>query len=389
MIGDWGRDWSRQGSEGGPSVGPSLADSAFDLAREWRENFPMAGTLRKTGWLSWTLTVGSALVLGFGLGRLSAPEPQINKESEPAGVALHEKVLEKSGEVEDRGGSEPAPAVKQDTTTDVLAKAMALTDPKSRNRELENCLSRASLEDVKRALEWASTLPDGAGKRAAMARIMERWGQLDGANAVAYGDPMASLQYAQSMGVSDGLRRDILRDLVRDWADRSPQAAAAYAASNRLDLGRGGTTALIADRWSKQDPQTAANWAMSLPQGKEQIRALDELVQNWCDLNLQAAADFVSRQQPGVNKDAMVGTLAREVAKQDPASALKWVATIQDGGVQENTAWSIYQRALRRDPEGAQQMLQSSPLPIPTKQSLLAKAAARDNAGTDSRQGVP
>ncbi|NBR70931.1 MAG: hypothetical protein EBQ51_08490 [Verrucomicrobia bacterium] len=372
----------------------------------------MAGTLRKTGWLSWTLTVGSALVLGFGLGRLSAPEPQINKESEPAGVALNEKVLQKSGEVEDRGGSEPAPAVKQDTTTDVLAKAMALTDPKSRNRELENCLSRASLEDVKRALEWASTLPDGAGKRAAMARIMERWGQLDGANAVAYGEklfaetgnpdllkdamrgwgqtnPMASLQYAQSMGVSDGLRRDILRDLVRDWADRSPQAAAAYAASNRLDLGRGGTTALIADRWSKQDPQTAANWAMSLPQGKEQIRALDELVQNWCDLNLQAAADFVSRQQPGVNKDAMVGTLAREVAKQDPASALKWVATIQDGGVQENTAWSIYQRALRRDPEGAQQMLQSSPLPIPTKQSLLAKAAARDNAGTDSRQGVP
>jgi hypothetical protein len=233
---------------------------------------------------------------------------------------------------------------------------------------------------------------------------MERWGQLDGANAVAYAeklfaetgnpdllkdamrgwgqsDPMASLQYTQSMGVSDGLRRDITRDLVRDWADRSPQAAAAFAASNSLEVGRGGLTSLIADRWSKQDPQTAANWAMSLPAGKEQLRALDELVQNWCDLNLQSAADFVSRQQAGINKDAMVGTLAREVAKQDPASALKWVATISDARMQESTSWSIYQRALRRDPEGAQLMLQSSPLSSALKQSLLEKAASKTNQG--------
>jgi hypothetical protein len=362
----------------------------------------MSGTLQKTGWLSWGLTVGAAMVLGFGIGRLSAPESKVEKETSST-VSPGRVVQNENGDV-DRGGSEPVAMQNLDSTGDQLRRSLVLTDPKLRNRELENSLSRASLEDVKKALKWAEGLPDSAGKRAAMAKIIERWGQLDGANAVAYAEklfaetgnpdllkdamrgwgqtnPTASLQYAQSMGVSDGLRRDILRDLVRDWADRSPQAAAAYAASNRLELGRGGTTALIADRWSKQDPQTAANWAMSLPPGKEQLRALDELVQNWCDLNLQSAADFVSRQQAGINRDTMVGTLAREVAKQDPASALKWVATIQDGGMQESTGWSIYQRAIRRDPEGAQSMLQSSPLSSALKQSLLEKATSKSNRG--------
>jgi len=364
----------------------------------------MAGTWRKTGWLSWTVMAGLVFVLGFGMGRLSVPEPKMSKESEPAGRISHESVLQKSGEIEDPVGSGPKPTANQDSTADLLAKAMALTDPKLRNRELENSLSRASLDDVKKALVWAESLPDSAGKRAAMAKIMERWGQLDGANAVAYGeklfaetgnpdllkdamrgwgqtDPLASLQYTQSMGVSDGLRRDITRDLMRDWADRSPQGAAAFAASHSLDVGRGSLTGLIADRWSKQDPQTAANWAMSLPPGKEQLRALDELVQNWCDLNLQTAADFVSRQQAGISRDTMVGTLAREVSKQDPASGLKWVATIQDVGMQESAAWSIYHRALRRDPDGARTMLQSSPLSNAMKQSLLEKATSKSNRG--------
>ena len=362
----------------------------------------MSGTRNKVSLFSWLGTIVAAIVLGFGIGRLSGPESKVEKEASST-VSAGRVVQNWSGDV-DRGGSERGAIQNQDSTGDQLRRALALTDPKLRNREMENSLSRASLEDVKKALEWAEGLPDSAGKRAAMAKIMERWGQLDGANAVAYGeklfaetgnpdllkdalrgwgqtDPIASLQNTQSMGVSDGLRRDITRDLMRDWADRSPQAAAAFAASNLLEVGRGGLTSLIADRWSKQDPQTAANWAMSLPAGKEQLRALDQLVQNWCDLNLQSAADFVSRQQSGINRDTMVGALAREVAKQDPASALKWVATIQDGGMQESTAWSIYQRSLRRDPEGAHSMLQSSPLSNVVKQSLFERAAGKSNRG--------
>jgi hypothetical protein len=95
-----------------------------------------------------------------------------------------------------------------------------------------------------------------------MAKVMERWGQLEGPKAVAYAeklfaesgnpdllkdamrgwgqtDPQASIAYTQAMEVGDGIRRDITRDLFRDWADRNPQGAASYAASNPMEVGRG------------------------------------------------------------------------------------------------------------------------------------------------------
>ena len=360
----------------------------------------MAALLSKAGWFPWVGTAGVAMTVGFGLGRVSTPDREIAKDG--AGETSVQMAEGKGGGDAEKGMGGAFEQKSQDSTEDGLKKALGMNDPKRRDRELENSLSRASLADVKKALDWALSLPEGAAKRAAMGKIIERWGQLDGANAAAYAeklfaetgnpdllrdamrgwgqtDPAGSLQYTQSMSVSDGLRRDITRDLVRDWADRSPLAAAAYAASNPLDVGRGSLTSLIADRWSKQDPQAAANWAMTLPAGREQQRAYDQVVQNWCDISLQAAASFVSSQPAGANKDAMIGTLAREVAKQDSSAALEWAATLSDSGMQEDTAWSVLRRSARRDPEGTQQLLQSSSLSAEVKQALMTRMTNSSN----------
>ena len=343
----------------------------------------------------WLATAGVALALGFGLGRVTAPGAPLEGETKGRGSARQIGQSEKeSGDKEmiylGREGQASASVEER------FARALVMGDPKTRDRELENSLSQASLSEVKKALEMVLGLAEGAAKRAAMAKVMERWGQLEGPKAVAYAeklfaesgnpdllkdamrgwgqtDPQASIAYTQAMEVGDGIRRDISRDLFRDWADRNPQGAAAYAASNPTEVGRGGVTSLIADRWSKQDPQSAANWAMSLPAGKEQLRALDELVQNWSDLNLQAAADFVSRQAAGANKDAMVSTLAREVAKQDPSAGLKWAATLSDPAQQEKTAMGVLWRTARNDPAAAQQILKSSSLSATVQSAVLTK----------------
>ena len=349
----------------------------------------LAGNIWLTG-----LAVGiSTGIIGFGLGRVTAPAARVDenpvaqaaKSGEP-----HEAAETKMETPEDAGASLRASSLDQ------LKQTMGMSNPKTRDREMENSLSHASLEEVKKALEWASALPDSPAKRALLGKIMERWGQLDGANAAAYGekvlaetgnpqllrdairgwgqaDPNGSIQYTQAMSVSDGIKRDILRDLVRDWADRSPEAAAAYAASNPMEVGRGGVMGLIADRWSKDDPQAAANWALSLPAGRDQQRALDQLVQNWSDLSLQAAADFVTRQPAGSNKDVMVSTLAREVAKQDTAAALQWASTLSDSDQQSRTALSFTWRSARQDLASAQQMVNASALSQAAKESVLSR----------------
>ena len=285
-----------------------------------------------------------------------------------------------------------------------LSQAFALADPKNRDRQLENILAGASLSDVKDGLDWALALPEGFPKLAVMRKIMDRWGQLDGPAAAAYGeevlaatgrpdlleealrgwgqnDPGSSLGYAQSMAVGNDVRRDVSRAVIRDWADRSPQAAAAFAAANQVEVGRGGWPGVIADRWSKQDPSSAAAWAASLPDGQAQRRAYDEVVQNWCDLNVQSAADFVTSQPAGPNKDVMLSTLAREVARLDQASALQWASTITDAAMQEDTAWSIMRRSVRDDPAAALQLLQNSGLPATVQETISTRISASQNQG--------
>jgi len=360
----------------------------------------MAGMTKGSVWLA---TAGVAVALGFGLGRVTAPGAPVGSGTKVTGSAQQigqgEKEVEEREKVDGGTGGQAQASMEER-----FARALAMSDPKTRDRELENSLSQASLAEVKKALEWALGMPEGAAKRAAMAKVMERWGQLEGPKAVAYAeklfaesgnpellkdamrgwgqtDPQASIAYTQAMEVGDGIRRDISRDLFRDWADRNPQGAAAYAASNPAEVGRGGVTSLIADRWSKQDPQSAANWAMSLPAGKDQQRALDELVQNWSDLSLQAAADFVSRQASGENKDVMVSTLAREVAKQDPSAGLKWASTLSDPALQERTAMGVLWRTARNDPVAAQQILKSSSLSAAVQSAVLTKMTKNSNRG--------
>ena len=271
---------------------------------------------------------------------------------------------------------------------------MNLSDPKTRERQMENALGDAGLDGVKKSLEWALGLPDGPAKRALLHKIMERWGQLDGQTAAAYGakvfeetgnmqllrdavrgwgqnSPENALQYAQGLATGEGVRRDMMRDVFRDWADRNPQAAAAYATSAGLDLGRGGAARMVADRWSQQDPKAAAAWALSLPQGEDQRRALDALIGNWSSLDLQAAADFVNGQPAGQTREAMVSRLAREIAGQDPSAALQWTASISDPAAQTRTAMGIIFRSAGRDTAAAAQMVQNSSLSPQVQQAVL------------------
>ena len=341
---------------------------------------------------------------GFFAGRSSSPGAALATPSKIASDGQAPRKQSVSADMEPVTDNRQRASRDAKAPTMKLSDAFALADPKTREREMENILAAASLSDVKKGLDWALALPEGFAKLDALRRIMGRWGQLDGPSAAAYGeevlaatgrsdlleeamrgwgqtDPAASLGYAQSMTAGNDVRRSVSRAVIRDWADRSPQAAASFAAENQVEVGRGGWPGLVADRWSKQDPSSAAAWAASLPEGDAQRRAYDEVVQNWCDLNIQAAASFVASQPAGPNKEVMVSTLAREVAKLDQPSALQWASTLTDAAMQEDTAWSIVRRSARDDPAAALGLLQKAGLSTAVQQALSTRINAMQNDG--------
>ena len=339
------------------------------------------------------------LAVGFGLGRVTAPDPiPRNKESSaaPSAVSIGSPGTKTLAAIDPSEVS----ASKQSSTKGDLMQAISSENPKARERNLDALLSKASLEEVKKLLDWAKDLPDGAAKKTALSKLMERWGEMEGAAAAAYAqqvleqtgdssllreamkgwaqtDPEGSLQHTQGLPVAEAIRRDITRDIVSEWADRNPEAAAAFVQSGGGVAGNdpnglsGRLASVVADRWSQQDPAAAAAWAASLPAGRDQARALDQVVENWSQLDLKAAAAFVSGQPAGLARDEMTGTIARNIGRQDATQGLGWAATISDQNMQERTAMGILWRTASQDPAQVQQLIQNSQLSDAVKQDII------------------
>ena len=299
---------------------------------------------------------------------------------------------------------EPMRTVSQSAQETVSAndviQAASIGAPRQRDRALEDVLGKANLEEVKKALAWAEALPDGPMKKAALEKIVERWGELDGAGATAYAmqvydqtgnsglvrdalegwarkDPQGAINQLSNLELGDRLSRDIRRDLVGQWTELNPAAAATYASANRNTNNWGGLVSTVADEWSKRDPKAAATWAAALPAGLDKRSAIYEAIQGWADSDLNGAAAFVSAQPAGESRDAMAGTLARQIGREDAASGLKWAAMVADPGTQERAVAGALIDLYRRDTNQALQLLQGSSISPQIQQAVMARMTNR------------
>jgi len=336
---------------------------------------------------------GVALVAGFGLGRVTAPA------AAPASKTKAVAEAEVDQEKDEAAWQNTEPAVEASSAADI-ANAAAIGSPRMRERALEDVLAKADLAEVMKALAWAKTLPEGPMKKAALEKILKRWGELDGAGATAYAvqayqetgnanllrealtgwankDPQAAVNQLASLGLSDGLQGDIRRDLLEQWADLNPGAAASYAVANRNPDSWRGLVGTVADEWSKRDPKAAADWAASLDSGRDKRGAIYSAISNWADADPAGVAAYVSAQPPGEARDTMAGTLAREVGQDDPASGLKWAALVADPATQERAVAGALVDLYRKDETRARQILQSSSIAPQIQQAALSRMTNR------------
>jgi len=336
------------------------------------------------------------LLLGFGVGRVTAP--QADRGNLSRGMAG--KILDPDGDevplVDASRGSSSQLSGESTLTEQRLQQLSAMTNPRLRERSMEDALAHANLDEVKRALKWAESLPDGPGKKAAMADILERWAQMDGSGAADYAaqlydatgnagplrealqgwaqvNPGAALQKLQSLGLSDGLKADIRTDLVAQWTEQNPQGAAAFAVNNRDTGSWMGLVATVANEWSKEDPKMAVNWAGSLPAGLDQMHAINAAISNWFQSNPSEVGAYVASQPLGPSRDTMALTLARQIGQEDPASGLKWAVTVSDPKTQEKAAAGAIVDVYRKDPQEALQILGGSGLPKPMQDLVAAR----------------
>ena len=381
---------------------------------------------------------GTTLVVGFAAGRLSAPVAASDRT--PATVTIQSQEIRTL-----RSASPSESATVRDSSVDRkpdqgdLKKILGNPNPLERARGLDAMLAGVDAPEVKQLLDWVNAMPDGAAKRVALGKVMQRWGQLDGSAASAFGidafqqtgnatvlrnallgwaqtDPSSSMQYLQGLGLSRGLMNEFSRDILGIWSNLNPQAAAEYLQSNPDSLGGrgavgggrgmggpggyfGGPAAIVAANWAAQDPQAAANWALSLSQGQGEGRqgwgAMNQVIDRWVNQDPNAAASFVGSQSAGPAKDAMLASLVRGLAADDPASTMKWVSLIGNQDIQRGTTMGILAEAGVFTQNGpditlAQSLISSLPQNVQQQvmQGLTNRGGPYGGAGGGARRGT-
>jgi hypothetical protein len=286
-----------------------------------------------------------------------------------------------------------------------LKKILENPNGVDRAKGLEALLAMADASEVKQLLDWVTAMPDSAAKRVALGKVMKKWGELDGAAAAAYGvdtlqqtgnttllrsalmgwaqsDPSSSMQYLQGLGLGNGLVNNFSRDILGVWSNLNPQEAASYLQANPGIQGGGGpgrgggAFSTVAGNWAAQDPQAAANWALSLSSGADQGAAMNQVIQKWVNQDPASATAFVNSQPPGQVKDGELSNLARGLGADDPASAMKYITQIGDVRTETRAAMTVLGEAGVFTPNGPDMALAQSlisALPPTTQQQVLQR----------------
>ncbi|MEM7388180.1 MAG: hypothetical protein AAF514_24870, partial [Verrucomicrobiota bacterium] len=114
---------------------------------------------------------------------------------------------------------------------------------------------------------------------------------------------------------------------------------------------------------AKEDPVQAVDWLMEFPSTGDRSRALASTVERWADREPNEAGKWLASQNLGMEMDPAVSAFAREIVRDDPVSAMAWSQTIQNEKSRTETMIRVGRDWIRRDKGGVQDWLASADVP--------------------------
>jgi hypothetical protein len=221
--------------------------------------------------------------------------------------------------------------------------------------------------------------------------VYEGWGQHDHEAA------LESLN-----GLTEKEQAALVPVVFRGWAQEDPAAAANYA--DGLEDGTVKTRIIqniaqgvLAD-WDPEDPGAKASWAVNQLPVSAQGTVLTQVYSRWAQTDPAEAADHLMRSGGTAleNSSAVLGSITRQWAQQDPDAALAWVdATFTDDAAYVEMVKSVTHGVRYKNPGKAAEILERLPFTYEDDsvgaqevQGLMAFWSRKDNkaaiAWTDS-----
>lgn len=237
-----------------------------------------------------------------------------------------------------------------------LAWAATLESDKARQDATSAALTQWADRDPEKAAGATGQITDANARRTARDRIAAVWAQKSPAEAEKWAAALPPEdRFSALSGVFNATAADDPRKAAASLAALMPEAAGIDAAAASLTT----SASTVATAWVSQDPTAAANWAVTLPEGKARDAAMAAVADQWAGTDTLAASTWINNLPAGRSRDEAAAKLIEKITPTDPAAAFTWAADIQDPDRQlqslKNTinAWKVYNPAAVREALGS------------------------------------
>ena len=204
----------------------------------------------------------------------------------------------------------------------------------------------------------AATDPEQAARLASQLRADQARTDVIGQIAQAWAEraPLEAIAWSQELEGGDHTRG--MAETLGTWAATAPEQAAAFV--DRWEGDRQDFLPGIGISWAQRDPQAAADWLASQPEGEGRTVAMGAVMWAWTVADPAASSTWLRELPPGPDRDQAIGGLAKAAFDDDPQAAITWAASV-DNPERRAQALEIGVREwLRRDPAAATSWLQST-----------------------------
>ena len=250
------------------------------------------------------------------------------------------------------------PTLTAEESRQLLGQALALpkSDPK-RARLINELLSQIAETEPMAALELASQIDSLRDYERARVSILEVWGRNDPTAAIAWAttalanepsrsrssqltaiyrgyaasNPEAAFQQALSIDEDNRVKNRLLGEVLEAQIENGGLEAAKLAIDliTDSDLQESLRRDLV-DEWAEFDPAAAAAWLDTLDSDDPAIaRASASIIQEWTRYDLAASAEWLNSLKPSAELDRAVISYTFSAAEEDPETAMTWAESIE------------------------------------------------------------
>ena len=231
----------------------------------------------------------------------------------------------------------------QDTPEKAAEYTLQLTDNAARKEATEDLLGRWASEDLEHAKSWALNNLEEEEQSSAYKTII---------SSISYEKPLVAKELLEE--ISTGL---------------SPE---------EIQKEFGTSYARVAGNWAQNEPNKAAEWALSLHSLESQEKGIANVIDEWADYDSTGAANFILTLDEGSIRDNATESLVHDLRRTDPESAFLWADSMSN----EKERDSLVRRAIEswkeNDSEAALQALDDANISQKARETIL-KTFDEDN----------